>query len=233
MKKKDKDLILKQLNNIDTIGELSDGYHTFDSLYHQRLVLFATLVNLNKDMCWKTKRHEDGEKCFGGDWFLVCIETPDGPYSYHYELKDWDMFECQEIDKAKPFDGHTDKDVERLLSLKNHDEKFYVIMKSSFEFGDPYSGSSEGIVFITRDKSELDKRWKNLVDKGIKWLEATKITLKGKPDADPELIDDRYKIAKHEDSNFEIYVDNWSYEWWFEVYDNDFFSRVFNNESEQ
>jgi len=225
MKKKDKDIILHQLNNIDTIGELSDGYHTFDSLYHQRLVLFASLVNLNKDMCWKTKRHEDGEECFGGDWFLVCIETPDGPYSYHYELKDWDMFECQEIDKAKPFDGHTDKDVERLLSLKNHDEKFYVIMKSSFEFDDPYSGSSESIVFITRDKSELDKRWKNLVDKEIKWLEDTKITLKGKPDADHELIDDRYKISKHEDSNFEIYVDNWSYEWWFEVYDNDYFHR--------
>lgn len=225
MNTKDKDIILKQLNNIDTIGELSDGYHTFDSLYHQRLVLFATLVNLNKDMCWKTKRHEDGEECFGGDWFLVCIETPDGPYSYHYELKDWDMFECQEIDKAKPFDGHTDKDVERLLSLKNHDEKFYVIMKSTFEFGDPYSGSSESIVFITRDKSELDKRWKNIVDKEIKWLEATKITHKENPDVDPELIDNRYKIAKHEDNNFEIYVDNWSYEWWFEVYDNDFFHR--------
>lgn len=35
----------------------------------------------------------------------------------HYEDKDWDLFKCKELDRAKPFDGHTDKDVDRLLSL--------------------------------------------------------------------------------------------------------------------
>ena len=98
-------------------GELSDGNHTFNSLYHQRCTLFATLVNLFPSISWKTKKHDDGKPCHDGKNFLVCIETPKGPYSYHYPLKDWDMFKCKEIDKARKFDGHTDKDVERLLSL--------------------------------------------------------------------------------------------------------------------
>ena len=29
-------------------GELSDGYHTFNSLYEQRMYLFATIVKQNK-----------------------------------------------------------------------------------------------------------------------------------------------------------------------------------------
>ena len=106
----------KGLTNID-IGEFGDGFHTFNSLYHQRLILFAALVNTYSDISWKTKRHEDGEECFGGGWFLVGINTPDGPSTYHYELKDWDLFKCEVLDRAPEWDGHTDKDVERLLSL--------------------------------------------------------------------------------------------------------------------
>ena len=99
-------------------GELSDGYHTFNSLYEQRLILFAQLVNTYPDISWKSFRHEDGELCFGGGWFIVCIETPEGPYSYHYKDTYWDLFKCKDIKVAKHFDGHTDKDVRRLLSLK-------------------------------------------------------------------------------------------------------------------
>ena len=102
---------------VDDIGKLSDGYHTFDDLYNQRCILFAKLVEIYKDRAWKTKRHDDGELCFGGTNFLVCIDTPNGPYSYHYPLKDWDLFKCKELYKAKPFDGHTSKDVDRILSL--------------------------------------------------------------------------------------------------------------------
>lgn len=109
-----------KLANINDIGELSDGYHTFNNLYFQRCILFATIVNLNKDISWKTWNHEDGKPCFGGGWFLVCIETPEGPYSYHYEEKYFDIFKCKEIEKAKPFDGHTEEDVNRLLSLSNN-----------------------------------------------------------------------------------------------------------------
>lgn len=102
---------------LDDIRWFSDGHHTFDSLYNQRLVLTAALVKVYKDKAWKTKYHEDGEPCFGGDWFLVAIDTPKGEYGYHYRMQYWDMFDCKEIPKAKHWDGYTDKDVDRLLSL--------------------------------------------------------------------------------------------------------------------
>lgn len=103
--------------NLSEIGEFSDGCHTFNSLYFQRAVLFAALVNSKLCPAWKTKRHEDGELCFGGGWFLVCIETPAGPYSYHYKEDYWDMFHCDVLYQSKPWDGHTEDDVERLLSI--------------------------------------------------------------------------------------------------------------------
>lgn len=99
------------------IGEMSDGYHTFNGLYYQRMVLFAALVKQNKDSAWKSHRHEDGELCFGGGWFIVGIDTPKGSYTYHYEDKDWDLFDCEELPVGKHWDGHTEDDVTRLLSL--------------------------------------------------------------------------------------------------------------------
>ena len=104
---------------IDEIGELSDGFHTFNSLYHQRAVLFAALVKAYKDKAWKSLRHEDGEKCFGGGWFIVGIDTPEGSYTYHYEDSYWSMFDCEVLERGKHWDGHTEKDVTRLLSLPN------------------------------------------------------------------------------------------------------------------
>ena len=99
------------------IGEMSDGYHTFNGLYYQRMVLFAALVKAHKDKAWKSWKHEDGEPCFGGGWFIVGIDTPEGSYTYHYEEKDWDLFDCVELPVAKHWDGHTEENVTRLLSL--------------------------------------------------------------------------------------------------------------------
>lgn len=99
------------------IGELSDGYHTFNGLYYQRMVLFAALVNAYNDKAWKSWRHEDGKPCFDGGWFIVGIDTPKGSYTYHYEDKYWNWFECEELPTAKHWDGHTEEDVTRLLSL--------------------------------------------------------------------------------------------------------------------
>ena len=100
-----------------TVGQVSDGYHTFDDLYNQRLYLFATIVNLKPSFAWKSKKHEDDNLCFGGGWFVVGINTPAGPYTYHYEEKHWDLFKCKELDKAPLFDGHTSENVDRLMSL--------------------------------------------------------------------------------------------------------------------
>lgn len=102
---------------LEDIGDFSDGYHTFNDLYTQRAVLFATIVNQNLDKAWKSRRHEDGKQCFGGGWFIVGVDTPKGSYTYHYEEKYWSIFKCVELPVAKHWDGHTDKDVWRLLTL--------------------------------------------------------------------------------------------------------------------
>lgn len=112
-----RNLCRQLLDGISTIDEISDGYHTFESLYAQRCVLFASLVKAHKDKAWKSRRHEDGELCFGGGWFIVGIDTPEGSYTYHYADKEWDMFDCEELERGKRWDGHTDHDVTRLLSL--------------------------------------------------------------------------------------------------------------------
>lgn len=114
LQKENEDLNRKRLN-----GTLSDGYHTYNDLYYQRCILFATICNSNKNISWKSKRHNDGKKCFDSDnWFIVGIDTPNGSYTYHYEIKYWDLFEVQELKKGKEWDGHTEKDVTRLLSLE-------------------------------------------------------------------------------------------------------------------
>ena len=104
--------------NVDDISDLSDGYHTFKQLYYQRMILFAVIVKQNRDKAWKSLRHEDGELCFGGGWFIVGIGTPEGSYTYHYEDTYFNLFDCKELERGKTWDGHTEKDVTRLLSLK-------------------------------------------------------------------------------------------------------------------
>ena len=105
--------------NVKDIGELPDGFHTFNGLYEQRMILFAALVKAYKDKAWKSYRHEDGEYCFGGGWFIVGIDTPEGSYTYHYENKYWDMFDCIDLPRSKHWDGHTEADAEtRLMSLQ-------------------------------------------------------------------------------------------------------------------
>lgn len=104
--------------HVDDISDLSDGYHTFKQLYYQRMILFATLVKQNRGKAWKSLRHEDGELCFGGGWFIVGIDTPKGSYTYHYEDNFYSLFDCIELERSKHWDGHTEVDVTRLLSLE-------------------------------------------------------------------------------------------------------------------
>ena len=107
--------VLYDLPAVD-VEKMSDGYHTFADLYEQRLILSAALAK-NNPHAWKSKRHEDGSVPFGGGWFIMGFDTDEGCYTYHYELKDWDLFQCEELDKGKTWDGHTSKDVRRLLSI--------------------------------------------------------------------------------------------------------------------
>lgn len=102
-----------------TIGEVSDGYHTFNELYEYRMLYNAAFFNLlakNKQCgVHKSKRHATGEKCFGGGWFIVMANLPTGQISNHYELKDWDLFQCEEKEFADVWDGHTPQEAAERL----------------------------------------------------------------------------------------------------------------------
>lgn len=87
-------------------GDTSDGYHTFNELYHHRAVLFSVIVKTFSDKAWKSKQHNDGTMYDG--MFIVGIDTPDGQATYHYDIDPyWDMFECRELECAPEWDGHT------------------------------------------------------------------------------------------------------------------------------
>lgn len=87
-------------------GETSDGYHTFNELYHHRAVLFSVIVKAFPDKAWKSKQHNDGTMYDG--MFIVGIDTPEGQATYHYDIDPyWDMFECKELARAPKWDGHT------------------------------------------------------------------------------------------------------------------------------
>ena len=98
-------------------GNTSDGYHTFNELYHHRAVLFSVICNQNKENAWKSKQHNDGTMY--DEMFIVGIDTPQGQYSYHYDIEPyWNMFNVKELDKAPLWDGHEPKDIDRLISLE-------------------------------------------------------------------------------------------------------------------
>ena len=95
---------------------ISDKWHTFEELYYHRMILFLTIQLAHKERSWKSKQHHDGTMF--EDSFIVGIETPEGQYSYHYNLEYWDLFnEIKELEYAPEFDGHQPKDITRLLSL--------------------------------------------------------------------------------------------------------------------
>jgi hypothetical protein len=98
----------RSLQQEQDIGEISDGYHTFNELYYYRMLYNAAFFNLlPKDWVHKSKRHHTGEECFGGGWFIVMANLPTGQVSNHYELKDWDLFKVPEKEFADEWDGHT------------------------------------------------------------------------------------------------------------------------------
>lgn len=110
---------------------INDGYHTFGDLYEFRKLYNAALFNelaktetghqkeYPKYDVHKSKRHNDGELCFGGGWFIVVAILPTGQISNHYKMEDWDLFKIPEYPIAKyEFDGHTPEDVmERLKAI--------------------------------------------------------------------------------------------------------------------
>ena len=99
------------------IGDLSDGYHTFNELYHHRAILFSVICNEHPDISWKSKLHHGGTMFDG--MFIVGINTPEGQATYHYDINPyWDMFRVRELEKAPEWDGHTSEQaIERIAGL--------------------------------------------------------------------------------------------------------------------
>lgn len=85
--------LLQRLKNLFLPeGEVSDGFHTFDELYHYRMLYNAAFFNGlgGRYEVHKSYRHADGELCFGGGWFIVMANLPTGQVSNHYRAEEWD-----------------------------------------------------------------------------------------------------------------------------------------------
>lgn len=109
----------------------SDGYHSMDELYDHRIMLYIALCRLqasgnqcddfNLHSVWRSKRHSDGELCFGtGTQFVLGIDRQPGKQiTYHIPIERWEETDfAQTLDKAPEWDGHTSNDVlQRLNSL--------------------------------------------------------------------------------------------------------------------
>jgi hypothetical protein len=141
------ELVQKLVDDLgESKGLISDGYHSFEQLYKFRKIYNALLFNewaknpkctvewffnqrglkeqriISKEYQYdvhKSLRHNDGELCFGGGWFIVVAVLPSGQISNHYKIEDWNLFQIPEVEKAKyEFDGHTSEDViNRMLTL--------------------------------------------------------------------------------------------------------------------
>lgn len=100
-------------------GEVSDGWHTFDELYHYRMLYNAGMATYfhefleehgpyDDQFVVKSWRHSDGELCFGKDnYFVVVMQLPTGQVSNHYKGEYWDLFKVPEVERAPEWDGHT------------------------------------------------------------------------------------------------------------------------------
>lgn len=99
----------------DAMGEVSDGFHTFNELYAHRIALFIALA-IHIPGAWKSRLHADGS-CLEG-WFIAGFTTPAGPITYHLPDAEWDAFPVQDVPRAPQWDGHTAADVvERLRAF--------------------------------------------------------------------------------------------------------------------
>lgn len=110
-------IVLEWPDNCNT-DNISDGYHTFGELYKHRAGLFATICNMFPELSWKSLKHEDGSMF--PDMFIVGINTPKGPASYHYDYDPyWEWFDnVKQIDRAPHYDGYSDDEsLKRVMSL--------------------------------------------------------------------------------------------------------------------
>lgn len=113
--------LIRHIEPEPVTGSTSDGYHTFDELYHHRAVLFSVIVAMFRGRSWKSLHHHDGTMYDG--MFIVGIDTPAGPATYHYDVEPyWDKISFVNVAGRKVWAGEVatlaicDESMERLLS---------------------------------------------------------------------------------------------------------------------
>lgn len=96
----------------EDMGNVSDGYHTFNELYDHRRALTAALAKVMAPYRpWRSKQHHPEDSPIYEGYFIVGIELPTGAITYHYRLEDWDLFPyVRELPHAPKWDGATPND---------------------------------------------------------------------------------------------------------------------------
>ena len=100
----------------------ADEHHSVRELYDYRMAYNSLLFNQwardGKYEVHKSWRHGDGEKCFGGGWFIVSATTPYGQVTNHYSSEHWSRFHVPIRERAAEWDGHTPQQaLDRLIRL--------------------------------------------------------------------------------------------------------------------
>ena len=106
----------KTFNSFEIVDKLNEQQDLIEELYDFRLTYNALLFNEwaenQKYEVYKSRRHNDGELCFDGEYFIVVAQLPTGQVTNHYHIRHWDMFKINEYEKVnEDFDGHTPSDV--------------------------------------------------------------------------------------------------------------------------
>lgn len=106
-----------------TIGQISDGTHTFDELYEHRHMLWLALckfLQAKDGGAWRAKRHHDGSHIEG--FFVLGHGTERGAQiSYHLPVRLWDQasFATTVFRPLWEYDGHgSDEILARLGKLE-------------------------------------------------------------------------------------------------------------------
>jgi len=111
------DSINASVRELDAIqrSQISDGDHSFAQLYAMRAALLSALLSewayAGKYSTYKSLRHNDGQLCFGGGWFIAGASLPSGAISFHFPISDWNRIHVPERSVGQVWDGHTESDV--------------------------------------------------------------------------------------------------------------------------
>lgn len=98
------------LRKTESVGQISDGFHTFKDLYNHRRALTVALMESNLSISWKSKEHHpEDQPMFKGGYFIVGMTLPgEGQISYHYKLHHWTDFDnVTELPHAPKWNGHS------------------------------------------------------------------------------------------------------------------------------